>query len=358
MAYIARRLFLAVFAIWVISIISFFIMIMPPGDALERHIEGLENAGFEVSIKEAAYLRTYYGLDKPAIYRYWVWATDLLQGDFGFGFTELGGNSGQGADYLGIGQGGTSERTPVKDLVTERLVMTILLGVFTISATWVFAIPIGIYSAVRQHSVGDYVFTFLGFSGLAVPDFLLGLVLMYIAFAYFDQLVGGLFSSNFLQSPWFGSEYPIGIHWAKIWDLIKHLWIPGVVIGTAGTAGLIRIMRNNLLDEMTKPYVITAVAKGMPYWKAIIKYPVRVAINPFVSGIGQMLPALMSGSIIVSVVLSLPTVGPILLLAVRFEEVQVASFIILALASLTVVGTLISDLLLVVIDPRIRLMNE
>ena len=353
MAYIARRLVLAFFAIWVISIISFFIMIMPPGDSLERYIENLENGGVEVSIREAAYLRNYYGLDKPAIYRYWVWVKDILRGDFGYGFTEL-----SSVQYGGVSDGYGGFQQSTKDLVGERLVLTMFLGVFTISITWVLAIPIGIYSAVRQHSVGDYVFTFLGFSGLAVPDFLLGLVLMYIAFAYFDQLVGGLFSSNFLQAPWFGSEYTFGIHWAKMWDFIKHLWIPGVVLGTAGTAGLIRIMRNNLLDELTRPYVLTAVAKGMPYWKAIIKYPVRVAINPFVSGIGQMLPSLISGSIIVSVVLGLPLVGPILLRAVLFEEVQVASFIILALASLTVIGTLISDLLLVVIDPRIRLMNE
>jgi peptide/nickel transport system permease protein len=220
-----------------------------------------------------------------------------------------------------------------------------LLAAFTILITWLIAIPIGIYSAVRQHSVGDYVFTFLGFSGLAVPDFLLGLVLLYIAFAFFDQSVGGLFSTMYLDAPW---------SLARLWDLLKHLWIPAIVLGTSGTAGLIRVMRNNLLDQLDKPYVATARAKGQVNWKVIIKYPVRVALNPLISGIGTLLPALISGTVIVSVVLSLPTLGPVLLNSLLAQDVHTAAVIILLLGFLTVVGTLVSDLVLVLVDPRIR----
>jgi peptide/nickel transport system permease protein len=238
---------------------------------------------------------------------------------------------------------------PVKELIGDRILITIVLTGFTILVTWTFAIPVGIYSAIRQHSIGDYVFTFLGFSGLAVPDFLLGLVLMYVAFAYFDQTVGGLFSSDYKEAPW---------SVAKVYDLIKHLWVPAVVLGTSGTASLIRIMRNNLLDELGRPYVVTAIAKGMSYWKVIFKYPVRVAINPLVSTVGYLLPALISGSIIVSVVLSLPTLGPVLLDSIIQEDVYTAGFIILMLGVLTVIGTLISDILLALVDPRIRLVGK
>ena len=217
---------------------------------------------------------------------------------------------------------------------------------FTILVTWSLAIPIGIYSAVRQHSVGDYIFTFLGFSGLAVPDFLLGLVLMYLAFAYFDQSVGGLNSADFQNRPWDS---------ARFYDLLKHLWIPAVVLGTSGTASLIRVMRNNLLDELGKPYVITAKAKGMAASRLAIKYPVRVAINPLISTVGYLLPSLISGSVIVSVILSLPTLGPLLLEGIQKEDVYLAGFIILLMGVLTVLGTLLSDILLAVSDPRIKL---
>ena len=234
----------------------------------------------------------------------------------------------------------------MRDILKQYLPYTIYLSVFTIIITWVFAVPIGIYSAVRAHSIGDYVFTFLGFSGLAVPDFLLGLVMMYVAYAYFDHSVGGIFSGDYLNAPW---------SVARVIDMLQHLIIPGVVLGTAGTAGLIRIMRNNLLDELTRPYVVTARAKGLPNWKVVVKYPVRVAINPFISGIGSMLPGLISGSVIVSIVLGLSTVGPIFLRAVLAQDGPMTAAMILMLSGLTVVGTLISDLLLVVVDPRIKL---
>jgi peptide/nickel transport system permease protein len=223
---------------------------------------------------------------------------------------------------------------------------TIALTLFVIVVTWVFAIPVGIYSAVRQHTIGDYAFTFLGFTGLEIPDFLFALVLMYLLFDLFGTSVGGLFSADYEDAPW---------SLAQVIDLLKQMIVPGIVLGTAGTAALIRIMRNNLLDELNKPYVVTARAKRLPAWKAIAKYPVRVAINPFISSIGALLPAVVSGSVIVSVVISLPTLGPVMLEAFNSQRPQLGGTIILLLGALTVVGTLISDLLLVVVDPRIRL---
>jgi peptide/nickel transport system permease protein len=265
------------------------------------------------------------------IVRYGLWIFNLMKGDLGLSFQVWGG--------------GESQQRSVKRIVGDRIWTTVALAGFTIVVTWTFAVPVGIYSAVRQHSVGDYFFTFLGFSGLAVPDFLLGLVLMYVAYAYFDQSVGGLFSGGFANEPW---TMP------KLLDMIKHLWVPAVVLGTSGTASLIRIMRNNLLDELGKPYVVTARARGVQTWRVIVKYPVRVAINPLVSTVGYLLPALVSGSIIVSVVLSLPTLGPIFLEAILQEDVYMSGFIVLILGVLTVVGTLLSDILLAVVDPRIR----
>ena len=275
-------------------------------------------------------LRLRLGLDQPKYVRYskWVWA--LLQGDLG---------------QTMVPYGGLGNQRPVKEIIGDRLFTTIVLTGFTIMVTWIFSIPIGIYSAVRQQSLGDYVFTFIGFSGLAVPDFLLGLVLMYVAFAYFDMNVGGLFSADFINAPW---------SIAKALDLIDHLWIPAIVLGTSGTAGLIRVMRNNLLDELSRPYVVTATAKGVVKWRLILKYPVRIAINPMVSTVGYLLPSLVGGSVIVSVVLSLPTLGPVLLDAIQQEDTYTAGPIILMLGILTVIGTLISDILLAIVDPRIK----
>ena len=234
---------------------------------------------------------------------------------------------------------------PVIGIVMDRLYLTIALTGFTVAVTWVLAIPIGIYSAVRHNSIGDYTFTFFGFLGLAVPDFLLGLLLMYLAFAFFDQSVGGLFSGDFRDAPW---------SLARVWDLLKHLWIPAIVLGTAGTASLIRVLRNNLLDELRKPYVVTARSKGLSGLRTVLKYPLRVAINPLLSTIGYLLPALFSGSVIVSLVLGLSTIGPVLLTAITIQDTYLAGFIVLMLGVLTVLGTLISDLALAWADPRIR----
>ena len=334
-AYIARRLVLALFTIWVISVLAFVIIELPEGDAAERVISDLmAGGGVHGHVGNAElidHLRAYMDLDRPQHIRYLKWIWRMLHGDLGFAYT-----AGEASGYQGT----------IKKIIGERLWLTVALTSFTIVVTWTFAIPVGIYSAVRQHSIGDYTFTLLGFTGLAVPDFLLGLVLMYIAYAYFDQSVGGLFSADYANADW---------SLAKLYDLIKHLWIPAVVLGTSGTAGLIRVMRNNLLDELRKPYVVTARAKGVVSAKLIMKYPVRVAINPLISTVGYLLPSLVSGSVIVSVVLSLPTLGPVLLTAIQREDTNVAGFIILMLGMLTVIGTLISDLLLAVVDPRIKL---
>ena len=331
-AYIARRLLLSVFTIVMISMLSFFIIELPEGDlATKRHARTLSHT-FSIAQTDAMTdeLRRYLGLDRPIYVRYGLWVWNMMQGDLGRSFPD----------------GGTIVlQVPVKQVIGDRLFTTVALTGFTMLVTWTFAIPIGIYSAVRQHTVGDYAFTLLGFTGLAVPDFLLGLVLMYIAFAYFDQSVGGLFSTDYDAAPW---------SLAKVNDLVKHLWIPAIVLGTSGTASLIRIMRNNLLDELGKPYVVTARAKGVHHLKLIVKYPVRVAINPLISTVGYLLPSLVSGSVIVSVVLSLPTIGPVLLTAILDEDIHLAGFLVLTLGVLTVLGTLISDILLGVVDPRIK----
>ena len=332
LAYIIRRTLIAVFTIALISFVSYVIIQLPEGDYADKLIWRQWAVGIITEWppqEEIDKMREEMGYNRPMLVQYWSWISKIvLHGDFGYT-----------VEYNNVPINITQQ-------ISERLPYTIYLTAFTMLLTWSFAIPVGIYSAVRQHSVGDYAFTFLGFTGLAVPDFLLGLVLMYVAFAYFDHSVGGIFGGDYLNAPW---------SVARVIDMLQHLIIPGIVLGTAGTAGLIRIMRNNLLDELGKPYVVTARSKGLVNWKLIVKYPVRVAINPFVSGIGAMLPALVGGSVIVSVVLSLPTLGPLLLDALEKEMAEMAGAIILLLGSLTVVGTLISDLLLVVVDPRIKL---
>ena len=334
-AYLARRTFIAVFTVLAISLLSFIVIQIPEGDYIDWFMDRTAGSGcdcggipMDSTPEEIEALRDEMGLNDPILVQYWNWLTPIiLKADFGYGY------------FAG-------ERHSIKQIMIDTVPATILLATFTITLTWTFAIPIGIYSAMRQNSTGDYIFTLLGFTGLAVPDFLLGLVLMYLFFSWFDHSVGGLFSGDYQDAPW---------SVAKVQDMLRHLIIPGIVLGTSGAAGLIRIMRNNLLDEMQKPYVSTACAKGMRNWRAIAKYPVRLAINPFISSIGSMLPTLMGGSIIVSIVLSLPTLGPIMLKAIQTEDRYVAGSIILMLGTLTVVGVLLSDLLLMVIDPRIRL---
>ena len=332
LAYILRRLLLAVFTVWAITILAWIVIQVPQGDVVDRYLDLVQVGGMGVDAEAVGTeLRLYLGIGQAQHIRYLKWIRNLFKGDMGRSF------------QWGCGYWPNEE--PVKEVIGNRIWITVALTGFTVLVTWTFAIPVGIYSAVRQHSVGDYVFTFIGFTGLAVPDFLLGLVLMYMAFAYFGQSVGGLNSADFKDAPW---------DFDRVYDFLQHLWVPAVVLGTAGTAGLIRVMRNNLLDELRKPYVVTAQAKGLKSWSAIIKYPVRVAINPLVSTVGYLLPSLISGSIIVSVVLSLPTLGPVLLDAVFQQDIYLAGFIVLMLGIMTVIGTLISDILLAVVDPRIK----
>ena len=330
MAYIVRRVLLAVFTLAMVSFLSFIIIQLPAGDYVDYYADHSKREwNRPITLEEQAELREEFGLNQPMVMQWWGWISPMIfHGDFGVSFRPA------------------NMKTPVKQIIGDRLPITIAITAFTIVLTWTLAIPIGIYSAVRQHSIGDFTFTLLGFTGLAVPDFLLGLVLMYIFLAYFHQSVGGLFSGDYQQAPW---------SFAKFVDLMKHMIIPSIVLGTSGLAGLIRVMRNNLLDELNKPYVVAARAKGQVEWKLVAKYPVRVAINPFVSGIGSMLPGLVGGSVIVSIVLSLPTLGPVMLQALQRQDQFLAGTIILLLATLTVVGVLISDLLLVVVDPRIKL---
>jgi peptide/nickel transport system permease protein len=325
LAYILRRLLIAIGTVWVISVVSFAIIQLPPGDYVTSYIAQLMSTGSMVTEEEAANLRAQYGLDQPIYVQYAKWMWQVLQGNFGVSM---------------------EWKRPVTEVIGDRLLLTALLAFTAVIFTWILAIPIGIYSAVRQYSLGDYACTCIGFIGLAVPNFLLALVIMYLAFAYLGASVGGLFSSEYLDAPW---------SWGRVQDLLQHLWVPAIILSTAGTAQLIRILRANLLDELRKPYVVTARAKGLSEFRAILKYPVRVALNPFISTVGYTLPYLVSGSIIVSIVLSLPTVGPLLLKALLAQDMFLAGTIVLLLGVMTVIGTLISDILLIWVDPRIRL---
>jgi peptide/nickel transport system permease protein len=325
LSYLIRRLGLAIVTVWAITVLSFLIIQLPPGDFVSSYIASLQASGSVVSAEEAAMLRAQYGLDQPIYIQYLRWMGLILQGNFGMAM-----------EY----------KLPVLEVIGDRLWLTMIISVAAIILTWAIALPIGIYSAVRQYSIGDYIFTFIGFIGIATPSFLLALVVMYLAFKYLGVNVGGLFSAEFVDAPW-------GM--AKLQDLLKHLPLPAIILGLAGTAQLIRIMRANLLDELRKPYVITARAKGLSEMRVILKYPVRAALNPFASTIGYLFPYVVSGSIIVSLVLSLPTVGPLLLKALIAQDMFLAGTIVLMLGVMTVIGTFISDLLLMWIDPRIRM---
>jgi len=312
--------------IFVVSIVAFIIIQLPPGDFATSYISALSASGATVNQEALESLRATYGLDQPPLVQYAKWMQGILtRGDFGISF---------------------SYKLPVSAIVWDRVWLTAGISFLCVLVTWLIAFPIGIYSAVRQYSVGDYFFTFIGFIGVSVPSFLVALVAMYIAFRHFGVTITGLFSSQYVNAPW---------SWEKFLDLLAHLWLPILILALEGTAGLIRTMRANLLDELRKPYVITARAKGLPEWRLLIKYPVRVALNPFVSTLGWLLPGLVSGSIIISVVMSLPTTGPLLLSSLLSQDMYLAGTIIMLLSVLTIIGTLISDLLLAWLDPRIRL---
>ena len=323
--YIGWRVLLMIPTLFVISIVSFAVIQLPPGDFLTSYVAGISARGETIDEAEIQALRNAYGLGQPMYVQYFKWMSGVLRGDFGQSFTW---------------------RVSVSALIWDRVWLTILVSFVTLMFTWIVAFPIGVYSAVRQYSLLDYVFTFIGFIGVAVPSFLLALILMVFAYAQFNMSVGGLFSPQFQDAPW---------SWAKVVDLMQHIWIPVIVLGLNGTASLIRIMRANLLDELNKLYVVTARAKGQSEFKLLLRYPVRAALNPFVSTLGWTLPQLVSGSTIVAVVLSLPLTGPMMLQALVSQDMYLAGSFILILSALTVVGTLISDILLAWLDPRIRL---
>ncbi|WP_244867923.1 ABC transporter permease [Vannielia litorea] len=322
--YILKRILWMVPFLFGVSIVAFLLIQAPPGDYLTTYIAKLGESNEVLDQASIENLRARFGLDQPLYVQYFKWVSRLLVGDFGMSF---------------------EWRQPVSDLVWGRMGLTLCLSMATLLFTWAVAFPIGVYSAVRKYSFGDYLATTLGFIGLATPNFLLALILMYIGVVHFGADVGGLFSNEYKNAPW---------SMAKVWDLAKHLWLPVVVLGTSATASLIRIMRANLLDELNKPYVDTARAKGLSEFWLIMKYPVRVALNPFVSTIGWVLPNLVSGAVVTAIVLSLPTAGPLMLQALLAQDMYLAGAFVLMLSSLTVIGMLLSDILLVLLDPRVK----
>ena len=323
--FLARRFLLMIPTLFVISVISFVVIELPPGDFLTTYLQKQEDLHASgISEEIIAGMQQRWGLDRPWYWRYFRWITNFVQGDLGFSLDHM---------------------KPVNEIVGERLLLTMVVSLASLLFAWGMAIPIGVYSAVRQYSTGDYILTFLGFIGLAVPNFMLALVLMYVSYSLFDASVGGLFSREYLIAPW-----SLG----KVIDLLKHLWIPMIVVGTAGTASTIRVMRANLLDELRKNYVVAARVGGLKEMALLVKYPIRVAINPLISTIGWLLPTLISGATITAVVLGLPTVGPVFLRALQVQDMYMAGSVVMLLATATVIGTVLSDILLAAIDPRIR----
>lgn len=337
LVYVLRRLAGMVPTLLFISLLIFFIIELPPGDYLSNQIEQLRAQGEAASIARLEFLRNEFALDRPFLERYGIWV-GIWPGPNGFDGM-LQGNWGWSFEY----------QKPVGEVVSGTLVLTVVLNFATILFVYIVSFPIGIYSATRQYSWGDYGFTFIGYLGLAVPNFLLGLILLYLMNKWFGIAVGGLMAPEYIDQP---------MSFGKFVSILTHLIVPTIVIGTAGTAAMIRRLRANLLDELHKQYVTTAKAKGLPGNKVVLKYPLRMALNPFIADIGNLIPSLVSGSVIVSVVLNLPTVGPILLSALQSQDQYLAGFILMFVAVLTLIGMLISDLLLAVLDPRIRLGAE
>jgi peptide/nickel transport system permease protein len=323
-AFLVKRSIQMIINVFIISIIAFVVIQLPPGDFVDSYVTTYAGAE-SVSPETIEAMRRQFGLDRSPPEQYFLWITNMVQGNFGMSM-----------QY---------ERS-VTDIIWERLPMTLVITIPTTILVYVIAIPIGIFSALRQYSIWDYIFSFIGFAGLAIPNFLFAIILMYLGNKYFDANVGGLFSTEYELEPW---------STGKVLDLISNLWIPVIVVGTAGTAGTIRVMRGMLLDELNQPYVETARAKGLNELQLIFKYPVRVAISPVLSTIGFVLPALISGQAIVAIVLSLPTTGPLLLNALLSQDMLLAGTIVLMLGILTVVGNFVSDILLVLADPRIQL---
>ena len=332
--YLVQRIFVMIPTLLVISFLIFVIIQLPPGDYLSNQLLELQSQGDQAATERIAFLRQQYGLDKPFFEQYGVWLgiwpgnngfSGLLQGDFGRSF---------------------EFDMPVSEIIGDKIFLSIIVSFSTIIFTWLVSFPIGVYSATHQYSWGDNTLTFIGFLGLATPNFLLALVLLYFANVWFGTEIGGLMDEKYLDQPW---------SFEKFISILEHLWVPVIVIGTSGTAGMIRRLRANLLDELDKQYVRTAKAKGLKPFKALVKYPLRMSLNPFIADIGNMLPQIVSGAAIVSVVLSLPTTGPMLLQALQSQDQYLAGSFLMGLALLTVVGMFLSDIALAALDPRIRL---
>ncbi|WP_139827774.1 ABC transporter permease [Nesterenkonia sp. PF2B19] len=323
--YMIRRIGWSLLTVWLISLVCFFIIQAPPGDFVSVLMADAEAEGRRLSSQQVQVLRERYALDAPWYMQYWAWITGIITvGDFGYSFRW---------------------NRPATEVILEHLPFTVLLAGGSLLLTWIIAFAIGVFTAVRRYSISDYLFTFLGFIGLSVPNFVLALVFMYIAFRYFGMSVGGLFSPDMVEAEWSP---------AKAWDLMRHLIVPALIIATAGTAGLIRITRANLSDELAQPYVTAARARGQREGVLLMRYPVRAAMNPFISTVGYAIPSVISGEVIVSTVLSLPTTGPVLLGALRNQDMYLAGSFLLILGVLTVIGTVISDLVLAWADPRVR----
>jgi peptide/nickel transport system permease protein len=328
LSYVIRRILVMIPTLVVISALVFIIIQLPPGDYFTTYMNELQSQGEAIDPAKIEFIKQQYGFDKSMPEQYFTWVTGMLQGDFGYSF-----------EYS----------LPVSEVVGDRLFLSFIVSFTTILFTWIVAFPIGVYSAVRQYSIGDYSLTFLGFLGLATPNFLLALVLQWLAFSTFGTSIGGLMDPKYLEEAWSID---------KALSVLEHLWVPVVVIGTSGTAGMIRRLRANLLDELSKQYVTTARAKGLSPGRALAKYPLRMSLNPFIADIGNLLPEVISGAAIVSIVLSLPTTGPMLLNALQSQDMYLAGSFLMCLATLTVIGTLLSDLALAALDPRIRLGGE
>ena len=323
--YLLKRFLTMIGLLIALSVAVFIIIQLPPGDYVTTYIRTLENNGFLVDNDMIEGIKMQYGMDRSPVQRYFFWAANLLRGDMGRSFIY---------------------NQPVTSLIMGRLALTMIVSLITLITTWIIALPIGLYSALRQYSVGDYIFTFLSFFGLAVPNFLLALLLMYFSFTLLGWNTIGLFSAEFENAPW---------SIAKIIDFLKHVWIPVIVIGVGGAASYVRIIRANMLDELKKQYVITAKAKGLSPFALIVNYPLRIAINPFISTIGWILPQLVSGATITAIVLNLQLTGPLLLTALTAQDMYLAGSFLMMLSVLTLIGTFISDVLLAIIDPRIRI---
>ena len=323
-SFILRRILLMVPTLMVVSVISFAIIEAPPGDFMDSYVNALLQEQEAVDPAEIASLRKRYGLDAPTYVRYFRWLGNIMQG-----------NLGRSLEW----------NQPVSKLIADRLPWSLAISVASFFLAYAIAIPIGLYSATRQYSLGDYFFTLIGFIGLATPNFLLALLILWYYFVATGNVAVGLFSDEYLIEPW---------SFAKFIDLLKHLWLPALVVGTAGTAGLIRVMRANLLDELERPYVMVARSKGLSEGKLLVKYPFRIAMNPVASTIGWTLPTLVNGELLASLVLGLPTIAPLFVGALLSQDMFLAGSVVMILSTLTLVGTLLSDIVLAWLDPRIR----